>query len=40
MTATAVIGAIWGALYMQTRSLLLITATHWAMGFITLGKWW
>lgn len=40
MVATALIGATWGLLYVQTRSLLLIVLTHWVMGFITLGKWW
>jgi membrane protease YdiL (CAAX protease family) len=37
MAATAVIGLLWGYLFVTTRWLLFVTASHWMMGLLLLG---
>jgi membrane protease YdiL (CAAX protease family) len=36
MGVTAVAGAVWGYAFLQTRSLMLVTLSHWLMGVILL----
>jgi membrane protease YdiL (CAAX protease family) len=37
MAATAAIGLLWGYLFVTTRWLLFVTASHWMMGLFLLG---
>jgi membrane protease YdiL (CAAX protease family) len=37
MAATATIGMLWGYLFLTTRWLLFVTASHWMMGLFLLG---
>ena len=37
MAVTSVVGAIWGYVFLQYRSLGLITVAHWLMGLVLLG---
>jgi membrane protease YdiL (CAAX protease family) len=36
MAVTALVGGLWGGLFLTTRSLPLVTLSHWLMGLIVL----